>query len=78
MILIRSFLFAPALNIFLIPLQFPQPPVTALSIIFYYFFQLPPSLTNLLFNPILLLLPYKYFHKKTTIYTLLPLPTNSL
>ncbi len=78
MILIGSFLFAVAVNMFVIPLEFGEGGVTGLSIIFYYLFEVAPWLTNLVLNAILLLVGYKYLDKKTTIYTVVAVASNSL
>lgn len=78
MILVGSFLFAAAVNMFVIPLEFGEGGVTGLSIIFYYMFEIAPWLTNLVLNAILLLVGYKYLDKKTTIYTVVAVASNSL
>lgn len=72
------FLFAAAVNMFVIPLEFGEGGVTGLSIIFYYMFEIAPWLTNLVLNAILLLVGYKYLDKKTTIYTVVAVASNSL
>ncbi|MHA0858036.1 YitT family protein [Paenibacillus sp. CMAA1364] len=77
-IMVGTFLFALAVNIFVIPNEFGEGGVTGLTIIFYYLFQWSPGLVNLIINAFLLLIGYRFLDKQTTIYTIIAVLFNSL
>lgn len=77
-IIAGAFLFALAVNLFVIPNEFGEGGVTGLTIIFYYLFQWSPGLVSLIINSFLLLIGYKFLDKTTTIYTIIAVVFNSL
>ncbi|RYM06630.1 YitT family protein [Sporolactobacillus sp. THM7-7] len=77
-ILVGSFLFAISINALIIPLGLGEGGVTGLSIIFYYLFHLSPSISTFVLNGILLMIGYKFLDRKTIIYTIIAVTTNSL
>lgn len=77
-ILLGSFLFALAINLFVIPNELGEGGVTGITIILYYLFQWSPGLVSLVMNAILLIVGYKYLNKTTTIYTIIAVMFHSL
>lgn len=77
-IILGAFIFALAVNLFVIPNEFGEGGVTGLTIIFYYMFQWSPGLVNLIINSFLLVAGYKFLDKTTTIYTIIAVLFNSL
>ena len=77
-IMLGTFLFALAVNLFVIPNELGEGGVTGLTIIFFYLFQWSPGLVNLIINSFLLLAGYKFLDKQTTIYTIIAVLFNSL
>ncbi|MDQ0243652.1 uncharacterized membrane-anchored protein YitT (DUF2179 family) [Bacillus fengqiuensis] len=77
-ILLGSFLFALAINLFVIPNELGEGGVTGITIILYYLFQWSPGLVSLIMNAILLIMGYKYLSKTTTIYTVIAVMFHSL
>ncbi|QAY67947.1 YitT family protein [Paenibacillus protaetiae] len=73
-----SFIFALAINLFVIPNDLGEGGVTGITIIFYYLFAWSPSLLNLIMNAFLLVIGYKFLDKTTTIYTIIVVALNSL
>lgn len=71
MVILGSFIFALAINLFVIPNDFGEGGVTGTTIIFYYLWEWSPALTSLILNGILILIGYKFLNKTTTIYTIL-------
>lgn len=78
MLLIGAFIFALAVNLFVIPNDFGEGGVTGISIILYYTLKWSPALVGIILNGILLLVGYKLLDKKTTIYTIIAVAFNSL
>lgn len=78
MLLAGGFLFALAVNLFVIPNDFGEGGVTGISIILYYLFQWSPALVSVIFNGILLIIGYKLLDKKTTYYTIIAVAFNAL
>lgn len=78
MLLIGAFLFAIAVNLFIIPNDFGEGGVTGISIIMYYLLQWSPALVSIVINGILLIIGYKLLDKKTTVYTIIAVGFNSL
>ncbi|GGH53569.1 membrane protein [Paenibacillus silvae] len=73
-----AFLFALAVNLFVIPNDLAEGGVTGITIILYYLFHWSPGLMNLILNGILLLIGYKFLDKTTTVYTIIAVVFNSL
>ncbi|MDO3409055.1 YitT family protein [Saccharibacillus sp. CPCC 101409] len=73
-----AFIFALAVNLFVIPNDFGEGGVTGVTIILYYLFHWSPSIVNLIINSFLLIVGYRFLDKKTIIYTVLAVAFNSL
>ncbi|MNB77170.1 hypothetical protein D3C75_238520 [compost metagenome] len=78
MLLVGAFLFALAVNVFIIPNDFGEGGVTGVSIILFYLLQWSPALVSFTLNGILLIIGYKLLDKKTIIYTVITVAFNSL
>nr|WP_234540504.1 YitT family protein [Paenibacillus pseudetheri] len=76
-LVLGAFLFALAVNVFVIPNELGEGGVTGVSIIFYYLFQWSPSLVNLIVNALLLIFGYRFLDKKMIIYTIIAVLLNS-
>lgn len=77
-IALGAFIFALAVNLFVIPNDFGEGGVTGVTIILYYWLQWSPGLVNLIINGFLLIIGYRFLDKKTIIYTILAVAFNSL
>ncbi|GIN85813.1 membrane protein [Heyndrickxia sporothermodurans] len=77
-IIIGAFIFALAVNLFVIPNEFGEGGVTGTTIILYYLFEWSPGLMNFILNVLLLIVGYKFLDKTTTIYTIIAVAFNSL
>ena len=77
-IIVGSFIFAVAVNIFVIPNELGEGGVTGLTIIAYYLYEWSPGLVNLVLNGILLIVGYRFLSKNTIIYTIIATLFNSL
>ncbi len=75
---IGAFLFALAVNLFVIPNDFGEGGVTGVTIILYYLFQWSPGLVSLILNSVLLVIGYKFLDKRTILYTIIAVVLNSL
>lgn len=73
-----AFLFALAVNLFVIPNDLAEGGVTGITIILYYLFEWSPGLMNLILNGILLIVGYRFLDKTTTVYTIIAVVFNSL
>ena len=73
-----AFLFALAVNLFVIPNDLAEGGVTGITIILYYLFVWSPGLMNLILNGILLIVGYRFLDKTTTVYTIIAVVFNSL
>jgi uncharacterized membrane-anchored protein YitT (DUF2179 family) len=73
-----AFLFALAVNLFVIPNDFGEGGVTGVTIILYYLFQWSPGLVSLIMNSFLLIIGYKFLDKRTVVYTIIAVLFNSL
>ena len=78
MLLNGAFIFALAVNLFVIPNDFGEGGVTGVSIILYYTLKWSPALVGIILNGILLIVGYKLLDKKTTIYTIIAVTFHSL
>lgn len=77
-IILGSFIFALAINLFVIPNEFGEGGVTGIAIITYYLFKWSPGLVNFVLNGILLVIGFKFLNKTTIFYTVLAIFLNSL
>lgn len=77
-LMVGAFLFALAVNLFIIPNDLGEGGVTGITIILYYLFEWSPGLMNLILNGILLVVGYKFLDKTTTVYTIITVLFNSL
>lgn len=69
--IVGGLIYAIAVHGFLISNHLGEGGVTGLMTIFYYWLHMPPALTNLVLNGILLLVGWKLLDKETVFYTLL-------
>lgn len=74
MLLLGAFIFALAVNLFVIPNDFGEGGVTGISIILYYLLKWSPALVGIILNGILLIIGYKLLDKKRRATPLSPLP----
>lgn len=77
-IILGSFIFALAVNLFVIPNDLGEGGVTGLTIIFYYLYEWSPGLVSLIINGGLLVVGYRFLSRNTTIYTIVAVLFNSL
>ncbi|GKU83956.1 YitT family protein [Niallia sp. NCCP-28] len=77
-IILGAFLFALAINLFVIPNDLGEGGVTGITIILYYVFQWGPGMVNFIINAFLILIGYKFLDKQTCIYTIIAVIFNSL
>lgn len=78
LIIVGAFLFALAVNLFVIPNEFGEGGVTGVTIILYYLFQWSPSIVNIVINGLLLIVGYRFLDRQTTVYTVIAVAFNSL
>ncbi|MBM7665887.1 uncharacterized membrane-anchored protein YitT (DUF2179 family) [Solibacillus kalamii] len=71
-IMVGAFLFALAINLFVIPNDLGEGGVTGVTIILYYVMGWSPSLVSFAINAVLLIIGYRFLNRQTTIYTLSP------
>ncbi|WP_307471548.1 YitT family protein [Cytobacillus purgationiresistens] len=77
-IIIGAFVFALAINLFVIPSELGEGGVTGITIIFFYLFEWSPGLVSFILNAILLIAGYKFLNKLTIIYTIIAITAISL
>ncbi|MFC3746154.1 YitT family protein [Paenibacillus sp. GCM10012306] len=77
-LILGAFLFALAVNVFVIPNELGEGGVTGTSIILYYLFQWSPSVVNLIINALLLIFGYRFLDKKMIIYTIIAVLVHSM
>ncbi|KRD99768.1 hypothetical protein ASE46_15965 [Bacillus sp. Root239] len=77
-LLIGSFVFSLAVNMFVIPIGLGEGGVTGISIILYYTTHLSTGVTNFILNGILLIVGYKFLEKKTIGYTMITIIATSI
>ncbi|MGE0993277.1 YitT family protein [Bacillus sp. GMa5/2] len=78
LITIGSLLFAIGINYFAIPNRLSEGGIIGLTVVTYYLFDWSPGIVNFAINAILLAVGYKFFDKKTMIYTILGIVETSL
>lgn len=77
-IIIGSLLFSIGINYFTIPNTLSEGGVIGLTVIAHYLFGWPPGMINFILNTVLFLVGYKFFDKRTILYTLFSIATCSL
>ena len=78
MIIVGSFIFSLAINLFVIPNDLEEGGVTGLTIIFYYIYGWSPGLVSFILNGFLLIIGYKFLSKNTIKYTIIAVIFNSV
>lgn len=77
-IIFGAFVFALAINVFVIPSDLGEGGVTGITIILYYLYGWSPGLISFIFNGFLLIIGYKFLSKHTIRYTIIAVMLNSL
>lgn len=77
-IIFGAFLFAVAVNMFVIPNDLGEGGVTGITIILFYLFEWGPGIVSFIINAFLLIVGYKFLDKLTCIYTIIAISFNSL
>ena len=78
LITIGSLLFAIGINYFAIPNRLSEGGIIGLTVVTYYLFDWSPGVVNFAINAVLLAVGYKFFDKKTMVYTILGIVETSL
>lgn len=78
LLLIGSFVFSIGVNYFIIPNRLSEGGVIGITIVTFYLFGLSPGLVNFILNASLVMFGYKYFSKRTTIYTVISIILSSI
>ncbi|MEX0414735.1 YitT family protein [Bacillus sp. C30] len=78
LITIGSLLFAIGINYFAIPNRLSEGGIIGLTVVTYYLFDWSPGIVNSGLNAILLAVGYKFFDKKTMVYTIIGIVETSL
>ncbi len=76
-ITLGGFIFAIGINYFTLPNLLSEGGIIGLTIIAHYLFEWSPGIVNFVLNILLLLIGYKFFEKRTIVYTLLSILTCS-
>ncbi|MEK5389781.1 YitT family protein [Margalitia sp. FSL K6-0131] len=76
-ILIGALIFAVGINYFTIPNHLSEGGIIGLTVIAHYLFHWSPGVVNFVLNMALLLVGYKFFEKRTIVYTLLSIASCS-
>ncbi|AUJ26097.1 MULTISPECIES: YitT family protein [Virgibacillus] len=69
LITIGSFLIAASVEFFVIPNKLGDGSTIGMSLILYYLFEVPASISSLIINLIFIAIAYKFLMKKTIVYT---------
>jgi len=70
LIILGAWIYSIAINGLLIPHEIGEGGVTGLTTIGYYALNIPPALTNIVLNSILLIIGYRFLDKKTVLYSI--------
>lgn len=70
LIMLGAVIYALAINYFLIPNRIGEGGVTGLTTVAYYALNIPPALTNLVLNGILMLIGFRFLDSKTVFYSI--------
>lgn len=73
-----SFIFAIGINYFAIPNMLSEGGVIGITIITYYLFEWSPGLVSFIINLVLVAIGYKFFSKRTIIYTVVTIIFSSV
>ena len=77
-LLFGSFIFAIGINYFAIPNMLSEGGVIGITIITYYLFEWSPGLVSFIINLALVAIGYKFFSKRTIIYTVITIIFSSV
>ncbi|KKO54916.1 YitT family protein [Paenibacillus sp. DMB20] len=77
LLILGSLLFAIGINYFSIPNRLSEGGIIGITVVTYYLFEWSPGLVNFILNGILMVIGYRYFDKKTTLYTLISIVLTS-
>jgi uncharacterized membrane-anchored protein YitT (DUF2179 family) len=77
LILMGAFLFAVGVNYFTIPNTLSEGGILGITIITHYLFHWSPGIVNFVLNAGLLVIGYKYFEKRTMVYTIISIAASS-
>ncbi|WJP97966.1 YitT family protein [Macrococcus bovicus] len=69
-VMLGSFLFSMAVNMFIIPANLGEGGVTGMSLIFLYAFGWSPAITTFVMNMVLLAVGYKFLSKRSMVLTI--------
>ncbi|WP_076569291.1 YitT family protein [Salimicrobium album] len=73
-----SFILSIGINYFVIPNQLSEGGVFGITIVTYYLFEWSPGIVNFVLNTTLVVIGYRYFTKRTIIYTIIAIILNSI
>lgn len=77
-IIVGAFIFALAINLFVIPTDLGEGGVTGITIILYYLYEWSPGLVSFILNGFLLVIGYRFLSNHTIRYTIVAVVLNSL
>lgn len=77
LILVGGLALAIGINYFIIPNMLSEGGIIGLTVIAHYLFNWSPGITNFILNMVLFLAGYKFFDKRTFIYTLISIGATS-
>lgn len=77
LILVGALIFAVGVNFFTIPNRLSEGGILGITIIAHYLFDWSPGVVNFVLNVVLLAIGYKYFDKRTMLYTLFTIGASS-
>ncbi|MDY7044453.1 YitT family protein [Virgibacillus sp. M23] len=78
LIIVGSFLIAASVQFFVIPNRLGDGSTIGMSLILYYLFQIPTSISTFIINLIFIAIAYKFLMKRTILYTILGVAMSSL
>ncbi|WP_200411475.1 YitT family protein [Virgibacillus salexigens] len=78
LIIVGSFLIAASVQFFVIPNRLGDGSTIGMSLILYYLFEIPTSISTFIINLIFIAIAYKFLMKRTIIYTILGVAMSSL
>lgn len=77
LILVGALIFAIGVNFFTIPNHLSEGGILGITIIAHYLFEWSPGVVNFVLNVVLLAIGYKFFDKRTMLYTLFTIGASS-
>ncbi|MDQ0177207.1 YitT family protein [Bacillus chungangensis] len=77
LIIIGSFIFAIGIHYFAIPNRLSEGGIIGLTVIAYYLFGWSPGIVNFVLNGVLLIIGFKFFNKRTIVYTIVSIIASS-